>query len=91
MSVTPSFDLEGQMAVKRHGCVSCLCSGKLVIILDNFRTRADVTSGRYPVPCPLTSNLTFKMILEIKIKVIFVFSVLNLTLEQGLEETLARR
>ena len=79
------------MSVKRHGCVSCSCSGKLAIILDHFRTLAYVTSGRYPVPCPSTSNLTFKMTLKIKIKAISMFSILSWTLERGLEETWVHR
>ena len=43
-------------------------------------------SGCYPVPRPLTLNLTLKMTLNIKTKVIFVFSVPNLTLKRVLRE-----
>ena len=46
----------------------------------------DVISGQYPVVRPLTRNLTLKLTLKDKLKVIFLFSVLNLTLERGLEE-----
>ena len=50
----------------------------------HFGMRARV--GTYLVPRPLTSTLTFKMTLKIEMKFIFVFSVLNLILERGLQE-----
>ena len=40
----------------------------------------------YPVPRPLTLNLTLKMTLNIRTKVIFVFSVPNLTFKRVLRE-----
>ena len=43
-------------------------------------------SGCSPVPRPLTFNLTLKMTLNIKTKVIFVFSVPNLTFKRVLRE-----
>ena len=39
------------MPVRDQGCVSC--SGRLAVARDHFGTRADVTSGRYPVFRPL--------------------------------------
>ena len=52
--------------------------------------RTNVISGRHPVFHPLTLNLTFEMTFNIEMKVIFVLSVPNLTLEEGLEEILIR-
>ena len=63
-SFDPEFDLNSQMPVRDHGCVSC--SGRLAVAWDHFDTRADVTSGRYQEPRPLTLNLTLKVKCNVK-------------------------
>ena len=67
ISGTQSFDLEFVIKVKYqvicHGCVSC--PGRVAVIYDDFGTRADVISGRYPVP----GLLTLKFTLEVKCQV----------------------
>ena len=37
------------------------CPGMLAVISDHFGTLIDVISGQYPVPCPLTLNVTLKV------------------------------
>ena len=50
--------------VKGHGCVSC--PRKLADVCDHFGKRADVISGQYPVPRPVTVNLTSKVKCQVK-------------------------
>ena len=56
--------LEVKYEVKCH--VRVRCSGTLAIVWDNFGKRADVISGRYSVPRPLTLNLTLNVKYQIK-------------------------
>ena len=60
MSGTPffdlEFDLESQKAGQSHGCVRC--QGSLAIVWDSLGARADVISGRCPVPRLITLNST---------------------------------
>ena len=59
LSFDMEFDLEGQMPVERHGCLTC--PGVLAVICNYFGSHADVIEGQYPVPRPLTLNLTLKV------------------------------
>ena len=63
----------------------------VAVALDLFGTRADIISVWYSVSYPSSLNSTFNMTLKIEIKVIFVFSVQNMTMERGLQEIWIRR
>ena len=83
ISGTPSFDLEfdleGKMKVKCHGYVSC--SGRLSIVLDNFGMPAYVILEKNSNIASFDFKFDLKYDLEkTKMKVIHVFSILNLTI-----------
>ena len=83
--MTLNLTLDAKYQVEGHGYVSS--RGRLSVAFEIILvgTRDEVILGRYPVPRLLTLNLTLKMTLKSKMKVILVFSVLNLNLERGLE------
>ena len=75
ISDTPPFDLEldleGQVPgrqmpiqVKYHRFLNCPM--KLAVVCDHFGKHADVISGQYPVPRPMTLNLTSKVKCQVK-------------------------
>ena len=66
--------------MKGHGRVSF--SWGLAIVWDYFSAPADLISGRFLVTLPLTLNLTLNVTLKNKMKFIFLFSVINLTLDE---------
>ena len=43
-----------------------LASERLAVACDYFGARADVISGQYPVPNPLTLNLALKVKYQVK-------------------------
>ena len=49
---------------KGHGCINC--SGRLAIVWDHFGIRAGVIYEPYPVPGPLTLDLTMKVKCKVK-------------------------
>ena len=48
-----------------------------IVVSDHDFFNVDPSSGRFEAPRPLTSYLTLKMTLEVKIKVIFVLNGQN--------------
>ena len=73
---TCHLTLKVKCLVKGHSCASW--SRRLAVAWDHFGTHVDIISGCYQVSC-------FFFALN-KMEVIFVFSVLILTLDRGLEE-----